>query len=377
VIAGEGDAQFVAGLRRLAEELGIADRILWAGFLSGDDKVSAMSAASLFVLPSYSENFGIALVEAMAAGLPCVISDQVGIAVDAKEYDAGMVTTCEVAPIASAIRLLLEDLELRTWLGENARRLVEERFSVEAMSDSLVSFTPMFFKASSQVRRVSVPPLDARGGVNKKRDLRVSGQDGAYLAQLLLAKGYQVFGTSRDAQVASFNNLVRLGIFEQVALDSVSLTDFRSVLQALMKIQPDEVYNLAGQSSVGLSFQKPVETLESIAQGTLNLLRAIRFTDRPSGACRLKRVLGDTDLTDETTPFIRAVPMPLKGHTFWKWQAIVGPTDCLRAPAYSIKSPLRRRFVQENRQHLAASPRVNKSAFSSVILQFSATGDGR
>ena len=58
----------------------------------------------------------------------------------------------------------------------------------------------------------------------------------------------------------------------------MSLTDFRSVLQVLTKIQPDEVYNLAGQSSVGLSFEQPVETLESIATGTLNLLEAIRFT---------------------------------------------------------------------------------------------------
>ena len=96
----------------------------------------------------------------------------------------------------------------------------------------------------------------------------VSGQDGAYLAQLLLNKGYEVCGTSRDAQMAKFTNLHRLGIFEQVKLESMALNDFRSVLQVLSKIQPDEVYNLAGQSSVGLSFQQPVEALESIATGT-------------------------------------------------------------------------------------------------------------
>lgn len=138
VIAGDGDDQFVAGLRRLAEELGIADEVLWTGFLGGDDKLSAMAAASLFVLPSYSENFGIALAEAMAAGLPCVMSDQVGIAVDAKEYDAGLVVPCEVGPLAEAMQRLLDDPELRSRLGANARRLVDDRFSVEAMSDSLV-----------------------------------------------------------------------------------------------------------------------------------------------------------------------------------------------------------------------------------------------
>ncbi|HXI93333.1 MAG TPA: glycosyltransferase, partial [Blastocatellia bacterium] len=129
VIAGDGDDQFVEGLRSLAGELGIADEILWAGFLGGDDKLSAMAAASMFVLPSYSENFGIALAEAMAAGLPCVMSDQVGIAVDANEYDAGLVVPCEVGPLTSAMQRLLDDPELRGRLGANARRLVDDRFS--------------------------------------------------------------------------------------------------------------------------------------------------------------------------------------------------------------------------------------------------------
>ena len=95
----------------------------------------------------------------------------------------------------------------------------------------------------------------------------ISGQDGAYLAQLLLSKGYEVHGTSRDAQMSAFSNLRRLGVLEKVRLVSMSLIDFRSVLQTLVNVDPDEVYNLAGQSSVGLSFQQPVETLESITIG--------------------------------------------------------------------------------------------------------------
>ena len=87
----------------------------------------------------------------------------------------------------------------------------------------------------------------------------VSGQDGAYLAQLLLNEGYEVWGTSRDAQISSFRNLDVLGIQEQVKLVSMSLTDFRSVLRVLTRSQPDEIYNLAGQTSVGLSFEQPVE----------------------------------------------------------------------------------------------------------------------
>jgi len=105
----------------------------------------------------------------------------------------------------------------------------------------------------------------------------ISGQDGAYLSQLLLDKGYQVIGTSRDTKVSNFAHLEKLGIREQIEFVAMAINDFRSVLNIFDKIQPDEVYNLAGQSSVGLSFEQPVETLESINIGTLNLLEAIRF----------------------------------------------------------------------------------------------------
>src|SRR5438105_3974244 len=100
----------------------------------------------------------------------------------------------------------------------------------------------------------------------------ISGQDGAYLAKHLLSLDYEVWGTSRDAQIAPFNNLVRIGIKERVHLESLAVNDFRSVLQVLAKIRPDEIYNLGGQTSVSLSFQQPVETLESISISTLNFL---------------------------------------------------------------------------------------------------------
>jgi GDPmannose 4,6-dehydratase len=108
----------------------------------------------------------------------------------------------------------------------------------------------------------------------------ISGQDGSYLAQLLLNKGYEVWGSSRDAQISPFSGLHKLKIVNEVKKISMSLIDFRSVLQGISQIQPHEIYNLAGQSSVGLSFDQPVETAESIANGTLNLLEAIRFLDK-------------------------------------------------------------------------------------------------
>ena len=151
----------------------------------------------------------------------------------------------------------------------------------------------------------------------------VSGQDGAYLAQLLLKKGYEVYGSSRDAQMSSFGNLKWLGILEQVKVISVSIIDFRSVLQALNQVKPDEVYNLAGQSSVGLSFDQPVETMESIAIGTLNFLEAIRFSGLPikfynagSSEC-----FGDTggELADETTLFRPKSPYGVaKAAAYWE-----------------------------------------------------------
>lgn len=133
------------------------------------------------------------------------------------------------------------------------------------------------------------------------------GQDGAYLAKLLLDKGYEVVGTSRDAMATPFTSLARLGIKEQVRTVSMAINDFRSVLSTIASTAPDEIYNLAGQSSVGLSFDQPVETIESIAIGTLNILEAIRFIGRPirfynagSSEC-----FGDTGekRASEETPF--------------------------------------------------------------------------
>ncbi len=152
----------------------------------------------------------------------------------------------------------------------------------------------------------------------------ISGQDGAYLARLLLSKGYEVVGTSRDAEMSRFSNLAFLGIRERVNLRSMTLSDFRSVLQVLSEVEPTEVYNLAGQSSVGLSFQQPVETLESIAFGTLNLLEVIRFLGRPlrlynaaSGEC-----FGETMAAapaHEASPFHPRSPYAVaKAAAFWE-----------------------------------------------------------
>ncbi len=91
----------------------------------------------------------------------------------------------------------------------------------------------------------------------------INGQDGAYLAQLLLGKGYEVWGTSRDAFTSSQNNMKALGVDGRAHLISMAPNDFRSVMTALDQSDPDEIYYLASQSSVGLSFDQPAETLDS------------------------------------------------------------------------------------------------------------------
>ena len=138
----------------------------------------------------------------------------------------------------------------------------------------------------------------------------ISGQDGAYLTRLLLEKGYEVWGTSRDAHMSQFFNLRTLGLREQVKCLSMAPGDFRSVLSALTRAEPNEVYFLAGQTSVGLSFEQPVEALESISLGVLNLLEAIRFIDSKGNRIRFyhassSEVFGDlaNDAANEQTPF--------------------------------------------------------------------------
>lgn len=192
----------------------------------------------------------------------------------------------------------------------------------------------------------------------------ISGQDGAYLAQLLLEKGYTVWGAARDVHLTRFDNLRRLGVLDKINLLSMSLNDFRSTLQTLKKAAPDEVYNLAGQSSVGLSFEQPVETLESISVGTLNLLEAIRFLERPirlynagSGEC-----FGNTNGTaaDENTPFRPRSPYAVaKAASFWEvanYREAYGLYAC-SGILFNHESPLRpERFV--TRKIVAAACRI-------------------
>ncbi len=197
----------------------------------------------------------------------------------------------------------------------------------------------------------------------------VGGQDGAYLSRLLLEKGYRVFGTSRDAQGGSFINLQRVGVRARVQLLSMAPEDFRSVFIALKTAEPDEVYFLAGQSSVGLSFEQPAETIQSFTLGTLNVLEACRMMNKPvrqyhagSSEC-----FGDTAgvPATERTPFSPRSPYAVaKASAYWlvnNYRESYGLYACTGI-LFNHESPLRpdryvtQKIVQAIKRIAAGSP---------------------
>jgi GDPmannose 4,6-dehydratase len=182
----------------------------------------------------------------------------------------------------------------------------------------------------------------------------ISGQDGALLARHLLTRAYVIHGTSRDKELSNFENLARLGIRESVKLHSTSLTDFRSVLQAISDVKPSEIYNLAGQSSVGLSFGQPVETLDSNIFGPLNILESVRLLKLPTrfyNACS-SECFGHTEaVADEHTSFHPRSPYGVaKAAAFWtvaNYREAYGLFAC-SGILFNHESPLRpRRFVTQ------------------------------
>lgn len=183
----------------------------------------------------------------------------------------------------------------------------------------------------------------------------ITGQDGAYLAEHLLAKGYEVYGSSRDARPSSLTGLQMLRISARVNVVQMAPSDFRSTIQTIANIAPDEIYNLSGQSSVAVSFSQPIETLESVIVATGNLLEAIRFlglekTTRFYNACS-SECFGDTGgvCANELTPFNPHSPYAVaKAGAYWlvaNYRNAYGLFAC-SGILFNHESPLRTdRFV--------------------------------
>ena len=183
----------------------------------------------------------------------------------------------------------------------------------------------------------------------------ITGQDGAYLASHLLSLGYTVVGTSRDSSSCNSSRLERLSIHRDVELVSLAPNDFRSVLKTLTSTAPDEIYNLAGQTSVGLSFEQPVECMESIAGGTLNFLEALRYLGLASRffSAGSSECFGDTGAqsANEISPFCPRSPYAVaKSTAFWQvasYRDAYG-LHCCTGLLANHESPLRpQRFVTQ------------------------------
>jgi glycosyltransferase involved in cell wall biosynthesis len=129
LLAGPDDEGYGSKVRQWLNDEGVLDRATFAGMLSGDHKAGAIAAAEIFVLPSYSENFGFAVVEALAAGLPAIISNKVNIWREVSDAHAGMIVNCNADELARAMSTLLNDAELRRSLGAAGKLLVAEKFN--------------------------------------------------------------------------------------------------------------------------------------------------------------------------------------------------------------------------------------------------------
>jgi GDPmannose 4,6-dehydratase len=202
----------------------------------------------------------------------------------------------------------------------------------------------------------------------------IGGQDGAYLADRLIASGYRVAGTSRDADANRFEALHALGLRDRVELHSMSPVDFRSTMHVVTRVCPDEIYNLAGQTSVRMSFDQPVETFESIVVGVLNLLEAIRILKAPIRLYNAgsSEVFGNTGeaRANETTVFRPRSPYGIaKATSFWQvsqYREAYGLHACTGI-LFNHESPLRPdRFVTQ--KIVAAACRIARGQQHNLTL---------
>lgn len=140
LIAGTGAPDYVASLVALASGLGLDEQVIWAGHIEGDLKASALAGAQMFVLPSFSENFGIAAAEALMAGLPCLLGHGVAIATDVVQAGAGVAVATDPGAIAAGIgTVLAASMTEHDCMSANAAALARDKFSVDAMGRNLMA----------------------------------------------------------------------------------------------------------------------------------------------------------------------------------------------------------------------------------------------
>ncbi|CAI9084868.1 glycosyl transferase [Candidatus Methylacidiphilum fumarolicum] len=137
ILAGPDNEGYGKKVSKWINEYNLEKNVIFTGMITGEKKKALLADADVFILPSYTENFGIAVVEAMAAGIPVIISDKVNIWREVKEGNAGIVVSCNVQEIAKACIELLSDDTLRHTMGENGKIIAENLFSIENTAKKL------------------------------------------------------------------------------------------------------------------------------------------------------------------------------------------------------------------------------------------------
>lgn len=135
VLAGGDDGGYGKNVKFLISKFQLEDKVVFTGLLTGLDKIAAFQESDLFVLPSYSENFGMAVVEAMYFGLPVVITEGVGIAPSVEKAEAGLIISKNEDELVGAILEILNNPEKAKTMGENGRKLVKEEFDIEKVAE--------------------------------------------------------------------------------------------------------------------------------------------------------------------------------------------------------------------------------------------------
>lgn len=159
VIAGDGDPALVAELKRLGKELRLGDRVRWVGFTSGARKRWLLAHADVFVLPSASENFGIAVVEAMNAAAPVIVTQGCGLADFVGQWKAGVVTDGTVESLHAALTQMLSDETLRLAMGQSGQRAARQELSLDAFGTRLESLYRAVLADRTNRAATSLPAL--------------------------------------------------------------------------------------------------------------------------------------------------------------------------------------------------------------------------
>lgn len=155
VIAGPDEGGLLAELKKLAMRLGIADKVIFPGGLQKDEVVAALTDAEVFVLPSLHENFGVAAIEAMAAGVPVIVTDRVGLARFVSTAGAGIVIQCNQESLACSLRHLLANPSEAKQMGERGRAIALDRFTWDTIVPQITDAYESVIARGSNGHRVS------------------------------------------------------------------------------------------------------------------------------------------------------------------------------------------------------------------------------